>query len=161
MEIATNIFTAPSDGVRDDPDYDFYNEPWFQSFILYLLWAFVFLSITILFIPIPSPQSNGKLSRKQHVGDLITSTYLLNWHPLAFMLAAINFILYSLLAEHLPYKLLPKHIFIWLSVFGIYVLCNLFAGVGYLMGLASLITLYIIVCFHVVVKALPTPQNSS
>ena len=49
LEIADQLANAPLDGLRDDPDFDFYQESsWFSHVVLYFLWLAFSLDIAAL-----------------------------------------------------------------------------------------------------------------
>ncbi len=145
-EIVASMNSAPPDGVHDGPDHDYYQEPWFQSFISYFLFVIAFLSAFILLIPSPKKGENLR--------SLIPEANFLTWLPLAVWLSAINFVLYSLILEGLQIKPWLKWSFCWGSSFVVYVLfCLVVFRLAYFTGFGVLQFCYLLTCAWLAAKA--------
>jgi hypothetical protein len=159
MEIASRINSSPPDGVHEESDHDFYQETWFQTLVIFLLFTLIFITIFVLFLP--SQYSPGKKwSKGQQLNYLIPSADFLNWIPIAFVLGAINFVLYSLVLKSCQMKLLYAQICSAVSTFTVCVSSMLFADLIYLPILAFLAALYIAICVRLAFRT-PAPSRSS
>ena len=156
MEIASRLNSSHSDGVHDEPDHDFYQETWFQVLIFYLLFTLIFITTIVLFMP--RTYFTEKRSKGQQLDYLIPAANFTAWIPIAFMMGAVNFALFSLLTESWT-RLLIARVCIVLSTCIVYTFCMMFVvDFGYPMAVGVLAFCYIAVCINSAMKA---PVNSS
>jgi hypothetical protein len=155
MEIATRINSSHSDRVHEEPDHDFYQETWFQVLIFYLLFALIFITTLVLFVP--RAYYTGKLSKGQQLGYFIPTVNFIAWIPIAFIMGAVNFALFSLLTESWT-GLLIARVCIALSTCSIYTVCMMSTEFGYSIAVSGFAFCYIAVCINLAMKA---PGNSS
>lgn len=155
MEIATGLDSIHSDGVHEEPDHDFYQETWFQVLIFYLLLALIFITTIVLFVP--RIYFVEKPSKGQQLGYFIPTVNFIAWIPIAFMMGAVNFALFSLLTESWMKPLIAR-VCVALSTFSMYPFLLMFVETGYTFGVPALAFCYIAVCISLAVK---TPGNSS
>jgi len=164
MEIATRLNLSQSDGVHEEPDHDFYQEIWFQILTVNLLLALIFITTIVLFLPrtyygyiYPSFK---KPLKGQQLGYLIPTINFIAWIPIAFMMGAVNFALFSLLAESWS-RLLIGRVWIALSTFGIYTVCMMFSSSVYSMTVCGFALWYIAICINLVRKASGNSSSNS
>jgi hypothetical protein len=155
MEIATGLDSSHSDGVSEEPDHDFYQETWFQVLIVYLLFALIFITTIVLFVP--RIYFVEKPSKGQQLGYFIPTANFIAWIPVAFMMGAVNFALFSLLTESWTRLLIARACVAILTCI-IYTVFMMFLEMGYTGGVSVLAFCYIAVCINLAMK---TPGNSS
>ena len=159
MEMAAGLNSSHSDGVHEEPDHDFYQETWFQVLIYYLLLALIFITTIVLFVPAPRIYLyfTEKPSKGQQLSYFIPTVNFIAWIPVAFMMGAVNFALFSLLTESWT-RLLIARVFIALSTCGIYTVLMMFIDMGYTIGVCGFAFCYIAICINL---AINKPGNSS
>jgi hypothetical protein len=143
-----------------EPDHDYYQETWFQILIFYLLLTLIFITTIVLFLP--RTYLTGKLSKGQQLSYLIPTdpVNFIAWIPLAFMMGAVNFALFSLLAENWTILLIAR-VCIAISTYCIYTICMMFTDIGYDIGVCGFACCYIAICISMVIKVPGSSSTSS
>lgn len=155
MEIATGFNSSHSDGVHEEPDHDFYQETWFQVLIFHLLLSLIVITTIVLFVP--RIYFTEKPLKGQQLSYFIPTVNFIAWIPIAFMMGAVNFALFSLITESWTRSLVAR-VCITIWTFGIYTFLMMFVDIGYRVGVPLSAFCYIAVCINLAMK---TPGNSS